>query len=66
MDIPESHKQSKFQDFDMSYQYRPKSNQEEHNEMMEDEERYERMMLSNKKTEETQVLRKLQDSSEDE
>tara|TARA_Y100001933_G_C18506929_1_gene359048 strand:- start:206 stop:310 length:105 start_codon:yes stop_codon:yes gene_type:complete len=34
--------------------------------MMEDEERYERMMLSNKKTEETQVLKKLQDSSEDE
>ena len=65
MDIPESYKQSKLQEFDMSYQYRPKSNQEEHNEMMEDEERYERIMLSNKNTEENQVLKKLQDSSED-
>ena len=65
MDISEAHKQSNLQEVEMSYQYRPKSNQEEHNEMMEDEERYERIMLSNKNTEENQVLKKLQDSSED-
>ena len=35
----------------MSYQYNPRSNQETHNEMMEDQELYEELILSNNKEE---------------
>ena len=35
----------------MSYQYNPRSNQETHNEMLEDLDRYERLILSNNKEE---------------
>ena len=42
----------------MSYQYNPRSNQETHNEMMEDQELYEELILSNNK----EKLTKPQDS----
>ena len=35
----------------MTYQYNPRSNQETHNEMLEDLDRYERLILSNNKEE---------------
>ena len=35
----------------MSYQYNPRSNKETHNEMLEDLDRYERLILSNNKEE---------------
>ena len=46
----------------MTYQYNPRSNQETHNEMMEDLERYERLILSNNKEQTTETLTKPQDS----
>ena len=45
----------------MSYQYNPRSNQETHNEMLENLELYEELILSNNKEEKTQTLTKAQD-----
>ena len=46
----------------MSYQYNPRSNQETHNEMLEDLELYEKLILSNNKEQTTETLTKPQDS----
>ena len=46
----------------MSYQYNPRSNQETHNEMLENLDLYEELILSNNKEKKTQTLTKPQDS----
>ena len=50
----------------MTYQYNPRSNQETHNEMLENLELYEELILSNNQEQKTQKLTKAQDSSEEE
>ena len=46
----------------MTYQYNPRSNQETHNEMLENLELYEELILSNNKEQTTETLTKPQDS----